>query len=79
MNRSAACCESINGERRNFPSQASLDACTSLEQGTTILLQADARADDDETATSEQAAAREEFARASKKRQQQRMTAWGDD
>ena len=72
--------ESQSTEREgNFPLQASLDFCTSPEQGTTILLEADAGVDDDETTTSDQAAACEKFASPSKKRQQQRMAAWGND
>ena len=54
--------ESQSTEREGiFPLQASLDFCTSPEQGITILLQADAGVDDDETTTSDQAAACEEL------------------
>ena len=64
----------------SFSLQASLDgflhvSCTSLEQGTTILLQADVGVDDEETTTTAQAAARDEFARPPKNRQQQSVTA----
>ena len=58
-----------------FPVQASVDgflhvSCTSPEQGTTILLQADIVVDAEETTTVAKAAAREEFARPKKNRQQ---------
>ena len=57
-----------------FPIQASLDGCTSPEQG--MLLQADVGVDDEEATTiNAQAAAREEFARPPKNRRQQRVTA----
>ena len=63
--------QSIKSEE-SFPLQVSLDVCTSLEHGTTILLQADVGVDDDETTTA-QAAAHEEFARPPKNLQQQRV------
>ena len=80
--------ESQSTEREKlFPLQASRDdflrvSCTSVDQeGTTILLRADAGVEDIEatTTTNAQAAACEEFAKPSEKRQQQRMTAWGDE
>ena len=55
--------------------QASLDVCTSPEQGTAILLQADVEVDDDKTTTA-QAAAREEFGRQPKNRQKRRVASW---
>ena len=63
-----------------FPLQASVDAflhiCTSPEQETIILLQADVGVDDTETTTiNAQAAFREEFARPPKNRQQLRVIA----
>ena len=71
---------SVNGEKINFPLQASVDGSlrTSPEQEC-ILFQPEVGVDGNNEDTSQQAAAREEFAIPTKKRQQQWMTAWSTE
>ena len=69
----------ITKQKGNFPLQATVDgflhvSCTSPEQGTTFLLQADVGVDAETTTTKAQVAAREEFARLPIGRQQRGTT-----